>query len=94
MAVDVHIVDLFGPVPDGIDLSENNAKNMDVGNLALISIALLSVILRFGARFVQKAGFKADDYLVLLALVCMFSLSLSLFPPSTTTSLLLVIVCP
>lgn len=92
MAVDVHIVDLFGPVPDGIDLSENNAKNMDVGNLALISIALLSVILRFGARFVQKAGFKADDYLVLLALVCM--LSLCLFLPSTTSSLLLVIACP
>lgn len=79
MAVDVHIVDLFGPVPDGMDLSEDNARHLDEGNLALIAIALLSVILRFGARLVQKAGFRADDYLVLVALVRALLLTLFFF---------------
>lgn len=71
MAVDVdaNIVDLFGPLPEGIDLEENYADTTDMANIALIAIALLSVILRFGARAVQKAGFKADDYLVIVALV-------------------------
>lgn len=69
MAVDVNIVRVFGPMPDGIDLTENRAKHMDEGNIALIVLALLAVVLRFWARFVQQAGFKADDYLVALALV-------------------------
>lgn len=69
MAVDAGIVDLFGPVPAGIDLSEHYAKNADAANIALIAIAFVSVVLRFGARFVQKAGLKADDYFVLAALV-------------------------
>lgn len=75
MAVDAHIVDLFGPAPEGIDLNENYAQNADAANIALISIALLAVVLRFGARFVQKAGLKADDYFALAALVRDITLS-------------------
>lgn len=74
MAVDVNILNKFGDVPDGIDLKEDNAQNMDVINIALIVVALVSVVLRFGARFVQKAGFKADDYFVIGALVRMLPL--------------------
>lgn len=69
MAVDAGIVALFGPVPSGVDLNENYTKNADAANIALIAIAFVSVLLRFGARFVQKAGLKADDYFVLAALV-------------------------
>lgn len=69
MTVDANIIDLFGPVPDGLDLSESNATHMDVGIITLIVVALVSVVLRFGARFVQKAERKSDDYLMIVALV-------------------------
>lgn len=71
MTIDAGITDTFGEVPEGIDLSANNAKYSDAGITALISVSLLSIVLRFGARIIQKAGFKADDYFIVGALVCL-----------------------
>jgi len=33
-------------------------------------IATVAVLLRFEARRIRKSGFKTDDYLIIVALVC------------------------
>lgn len=69
MAIDANILALFGEPPEGLDLEENNVWRSDLGLNILIALAVVSVVLRYAARFLQKAGFKADDYLMILAVV-------------------------
>lgn len=69
MAIDANIAALFGEPPAGLDLDENNVWWSDLGLVILICVAILSVVLRHAARFVQKAGLKADDYFMILAVV-------------------------
>lgn len=63
-------MDLFGEPPEGLDLDEDNVWRSDVGLIILICLAVVSVVLRHAARFLQKAGLKADDYFMILAVVC------------------------
>lgn len=72
-ATDADIVAYFGEPPEGLDLEEDNVWRSYVGLIILICVAILSVVLRYVARFLQKAGLKADDYLMILAVVCLGS---------------------
>lgn len=69
-SLDSRIVEQFGPLPDGVDLTENNMKHSSLALVALISIAVLVTCLRHMSRLIQGAGLKADDYLVTVGLVC------------------------
>lgn len=73
MAIDATIIKLFGEPPDDLDLLEVSMWRSEWGLIALICIAIVSVILRYAARTVQKAGFRADDYFMILGLVCFSS---------------------
>lgn len=69
MAIDANILAQFGEPPEGLDLEETDMWRSDVGLYILIALAVVSVLLRYVARFLQKAGFKADDYFMILAVV-------------------------
>lgn len=69
MATDPIVLAIFGPPPDGIDLSETYTPIANGLVITLTCIAGLSVLLRFSARYLQEAGVEADDYLILFSLV-------------------------
>ncbi len=48
---------------------ENKGPMILVADSALIAVAVVVVILRFVARAMTKAGYKADDYTIVGALV-------------------------
>ncbi|KAG8156608.1 hypothetical protein KVR01_013559 [Diaporthe batatas] len=69
MTIDAAVIEQFGPPPPGIDLSEVQMPGTDLGVIVLVAVATLSVLLRLGSRLVQEAGLRADDYLIIAALV-------------------------
>lgn len=69
MVPDANIIDIFGEPPEGLDLQEYNLWRSEVGLIVLICVAIVSVALRYAARTLQRAGFKADDYFMILGLV-------------------------
>ncbi|KAK2611667.1 hypothetical protein N8I77_004997 [Diaporthe amygdali] len=69
MKIDAAVIDQFGQPPPGIDLSEVHMPGTDIGVIVLVAVATLSVILRLGSRLVQDAGLRADDYLIIVALI-------------------------
>lgn len=69
MTIDAAVIDQFGQPPPGIDLSEVHMPGTDIGVIVLVAVATLSVILRLGSRLVQDAGLRADDYLIIVALI-------------------------
>ena len=69
MTIDAAVIEQYGPPPPGIDLAEVQMPGMDIGVIALVAVATLSVLLRLGSRLVQDAGLRADDYLIIVALV-------------------------
>lgn len=69
MAVDPLIVAVFGPAPVGLDLSGDRRPGDNAAVIVLIAIATIAVALRIVVRFMQQSSFKADDYVIMLALV-------------------------
>lgn len=69
MTIDAAVIEQFGQPPPGIDLSEVQMPGTDIGVIALVAVATLSVVLRLGSRLVQDAGLRADDYLIIVALI-------------------------
>lgn len=69
MAVDAAVIEQFGQPPPGIDLAEVQMPGTEIGVIALVAVATLSVLLRLGSRLVQDAGLRADDYLIIVALI-------------------------
>jgi hypothetical protein len=69
MTIDAAVIEQFGQPPPGIDLSEVQMPGTEIGVIALVAVATLSVLLRLGSRLVQDAGLRADDYLIIIALV-------------------------
>ena len=47
----------------------NHGPGIIAANLVVAILATIAVALRFFARYIQKIGFEADDYLILFALV-------------------------
>jgi hypothetical protein len=74
MTEEIPITAIFGPVPDGLDLAEDQRLGHNVSVAALLIIATIGVALRIAARVVQKSGLQADDYLIIVALVSCFGL--------------------
>lgn len=69
MTIDAAVIEQFGQPPPGIDLGEVQMPGTDIGVIALVAVATLSVLLRLGSRLVQDAGLRADDYLIIVALI-------------------------
>lgn len=55
--------------PTPAEKAVNHGSAIVAVNLVVAILATIAVALRFLARYIQKIGFKSDDYLILLALV-------------------------
>lgn len=61
---------VFGPAPDGVDLSETQNDSIRSAVISLMVIGTVFVVLRFVARTLQKGvKIEADDYCIILGLV-------------------------
>lgn len=69
MALDSVVFDIFGPPPEGIDLSETYSPAANAIAIISAGIAGLSVLSRFTSRYLQNASYEADDYLMVFSLV-------------------------
>ncbi|KAE8410105.1 hypothetical protein BDV37DRAFT_290263 [Aspergillus pseudonomiae] len=66
----VTVTDIFGPQQPGIDLSDNQTPQINATVIALYTIAVVSVILRFVTRIkVQKIKLGIDDWLIAASLI-------------------------
>ncbi|KAI1370590.1 hypothetical protein F4677DRAFT_465074 [Hypoxylon crocopeplum] len=61
-----------------VDLSENRQPNLYASSTIPFFFALVSVALRFWCRWINRAGFWLDDWLILFALVCAVGLTATL----------------
>lgn len=59
----------WGPAPPGIDLSEHQSGSIISTVTAVMTLAVVAVVLRLVARFKARNVLAADDYLIFLALV-------------------------
>lgn len=55
--------------PRPAEKAANHGPAIVAANLIVSILATTAVAMRFLARYIQKIGFKSDDYLILLALV-------------------------
>lgn len=68
--MDPLILAAFGDPPDNLDLAESRTRADNAAVIILILIASVAVALRLMARKFQSVGLKADDYIILVSLVC------------------------
>lgn len=61
---------IFGSAPAGMDLSANKTAGDDVAVIVLTIIATSAICGRLWGRSVQQLRLQADDYLIIIALVC------------------------
>jgi len=59
----------WGPAPEGIDLTEQQDGEILRPVIALMTMGIMAVAIRFVARFKAGTKISIDDYLILLALV-------------------------
>ncbi|KAK2767052.1 hypothetical protein FQN54_006370 [Arachnomyces sp. PD_36] len=57
------------PPPPGLDIYEDRATHVIASVVAPAILAIIAVGLRIWARHLSQAGFKWDDYLIIIALV-------------------------
>lgn len=55
--------------PSPAEAAANHGPGIVAANLVVAILATIAVALRFLSRYIQKIGFKSDDYLILVALV-------------------------
>lgn len=70
MAINPAILKAFGPPPPGIDLAESQQTAISVVAIVCTAIAAIALGLRLWARNLQSFGMMADDWLMVVALVC------------------------
>ncbi|KAK3313996.1 pth11-like integral membrane protein [Apodospora peruviana] len=68
MTMDPTILAVFGPPPEGTDLTENRAHENDAAAVAMLVLSAIFMILRFMARVVQRSGLHMDDWVTIVAL--------------------------
>lgn len=90
MTIDAAVIEQFGQPPPGIDLAEVQMPGTEIGVIALVAVATLSVLLRLGSRLVQDAGLRADDYLIIVALIlcigtCVVTVQSTCYGPALNT---------
>lgn len=71
VTVNPEMVALFGPAPEGMDLTRSTAMADTAAVIVLLVLAAVAVVLRFVARTVQRSGLRMDDWTIILALVCL-----------------------
>lgn len=59
----------WGDAPPGVDLSEHQSDSIISTVTAVMSLAVIAVVLRLVARYKAASGLATDDYLIFLALV-------------------------
>lgn len=64
------ILAAFGPPPPGLDLAESQEMAITVVAIVCTIVATIALGLRIWARSLQSFGMKADDWLMVVALVC------------------------
>lgn len=64
------------PPPPGLDIYEDRSGKVIASVLAPAILAIIAVGLRVWARYISKAEFRWDDYLIILALVGLHALHL------------------
>ncbi|KAG7050893.1 Pth11-like integral membrane protein [Colletotrichum scovillei] len=69
MEPDPNIIAIFGPPPDGLDISESSVVRNNATVIILAVLASVAVVLRLMARFLQGHSLKADDWTILLSLL-------------------------
>ncbi|KXH66347.1 hypothetical protein CSAL01_03941 [Colletotrichum salicis] len=69
MEPDPNIVAIFGPPPDGLDISESSVARNSAAVIILAVLASVAVVLRLMARFLQGHSLKADDWAILDSLL-------------------------
>ena len=65
---------VFGPTPEGVDLSETQNVAVSSAVISLMVIATIFVLLRVAARAMQKGvtmALAVDDYCIAVGLVCL-----------------------
>lgn len=70
MEIDPIILATFGPPPKGIDLLAKQETAIITVALVSTAFATIALVLRIWARNFQRFGMMADDYLMIVALVC------------------------
>jgi len=50
-------------------MAQSGSTEIVIISIVFSVLATVAVVMRFGARFKQKAGIRADDYLILPGLV-------------------------
>ncbi|PWY95944.1 hypothetical protein BO94DRAFT_581099 [Aspergillus sclerotioniger CBS 115572] len=73
MAVDPAIVAIFGSPPSNLDLADSRVLVDNAVAGVILSLAVISVLLRFVARHLLRNPLKADDWVIILALVFIFT---------------------
>lgn len=64
------IVAVFGPAPDGIDLSANNTPRDNAVSIAMVAAAVVTVALRVVTKLtILSSKLSSDDYLMIASLV-------------------------
>lgn len=71
--VDPTILALFGPPPAGTDLSENPIAGNDTAVAVLLGIATVAVVLRLWCRRYTSSPLKADDSVIVAALILTYA---------------------
>lgn len=62
-------VAVFGPPPEGLDLTENQQVADNVAAILCAAIATVALALRLYSRTFQRFDMLADDWLMIIALV-------------------------
>ncbi|KAK5625639.1 hypothetical protein RRF57_001355 [Xylaria bambusicola] len=67
--VDPFVLVAFGPPPDDINLDAETETRNDIITGVFLALAILSVLARWISRKISGAHYRADDYIILIALV-------------------------
>ena len=70
--VDTTIEAVFGPAPEGIDLTASITAGYDIVSCVVLGLSAIAVAIRFYVRTrhnTQKKNLGKDDYTILLGLV-------------------------
>ncbi|KAJ5244772.1 hypothetical protein N7489_004868 [Penicillium chrysogenum] len=70
MTEDPAIRALFGPAPSDVDLTASEVSINNGVVIAMLCLAAAAVILRFTARIALRNALMADDWAIIMALIC------------------------
>lgn len=71
--IDPIIEAIFGPVPAGTNLNEDPVAGNDVAVAVLLGIATVAVVLRLLSRHFTSSPLKADDSVIIAALILTYA---------------------